>query len=62
MEETTRQRQSKPTNRRPKPITQSNQTNQKRKNQTTQTNHTNKKRTNKIKPTYVEFLTEQIKN
>jgi hypothetical protein len=60
MEETTRQRQSKPTNRRPKPITQSNQ--QKLTNQITRTNHTNKKRTNKIKPTYIEFITEQIKN
>jgi ASC-1-like (ASCH) protein len=56
MEETTRQRQSKPTNRRPKLTTQSNQ--QKLTNQTTRTNHTNKKRTNKIKPTYIEFITE----
>lgn len=58
MEETTRQRQSKPTNRRPKLTTPSNQTNQKRTNQTTQTNHTNKKRTNKIKPTYIENVSE----
>ncbi len=53
MEKTTRQHQSKRTNRRPKLTTQSNQQkqmNQKPTNQTT--------RTNKIKPTYVEFLTE----
>ncbi len=59
MEETTRQRQSKPTNRRPKLTTQSNQTNQQKlTNQITRTNHTNKKRTNKIKPTYVENVSE----
>ena len=45
----------------------SNKTNQPKKlnvipTQRNQINHTNKKRTNKIKPTYVEFITEQIKN